>query len=288
MKLFSYEVPLDFNLFLFGDTHEGTVLQHREGIKELKEVILHDYEGVKSRNNYSVFHGDVLEGITIDDPRYNIETVQGTVLKQIENAAATMRPIRKTMLALLDGNHPKKLWRFGDITQEVCKKINVPFGTWTSKITFTHRKKSLFKSYHTHGFRSIGSAADDVGRRILNWNLALKRHLREKAADCILMCKGHTHKLLVHQPTEALYLCDDGKQLKQRYTNGNTYHGDTEYIPPDYRWYVNTGSFLRMYGDPAAGISSYSEVAEYDPLELGCAVALVRGGIIQDVRKLFF
>jgi len=34
------------------------------------------------------------------------------------------------------------------------------------------------------------------------------------------------------------------------------------------------------------GVSGYAERFGYDPVELGFAIAIVRGGIIQDVRKI--
>ena len=57
----------------------------------------------------------------------------------------------------------------------------------------------------------------------------------------------------------------------------------TPYIHPDHRWYCNTGSFLRLYG---MGISSYAEIGEYDPVELGFCVARVRDRIIQGIDKV--
>lgn len=110
--------------------------------------------------------------------------------------------------------------------------------------------------------------------------LIIKRHLKFKAGDCITMSKGHTHKLIVCQPKSELYLVDDGHEIVQKYTKSDKTGG---YIHPDHRWYINTGSFLKLYGD---GVSGYGELFEYDPIELGVAVIMVRNQKIDGVRRI--
>lgn len=110
--------------------------------------------------------------------------------------------------------------------------------------------------------------------------LILKRHLKHKFGDCLLMSMGHTHKLLICSPNPELYLTDDGSQITQKYTRSDKADG---YIHPDHRWYINTGSFLKLYGD---GVSGYAERAGYDPVELGFIVVMVRDRKIVDVRKV--
>jgi hypothetical protein len=133
----------------------------------------------------------------------------------------------------------------------------------------------------THGYGSINSSADDGVRRKANMRLSLKRKLKDKAGDCILMGMAHTHKLIVSKPEETLYLTDNGKQIKQNYTASKHTDG---YIHPDHRWYVNTGSFYRLYGKD--GISGYAERAGYDPVELGYILIKVRNREIIAVEKV--
>ena len=58
---------------------------------------------------------------------------------------------------------------------------------------------------------------------------------------------------------------------------------DKGYIHPDHRWYVSAGSFLKLYEE---GVSGYAEIGEYDPVELGFAIARVRNQKIVWVDKV--
>ena len=111
--------------------------------------------------------------------------------------------------------------------------------------------------------------------------LILMRHLMKKAGDCVVQYKGHTHKLLVCNPESGLYLYDDGEEIRQGYTTENQ---NARYIHPDLRWYVNTGSFVKLYRDDE--LTNYAEVAEYDPIDLGFAVTRVREGKVVKVDKI--
>jgi len=204
-------------------------------------------------------------------------------LAQIEDAIENRRKISDKLVCILEGNHPLKLWRFGNITEKICKELGVEYGTWTAKITYeSAKKKFIYKHFCAHGHRSINSTADDEKRRRSNMELILKRLLKNKCADSLINSIGHTHKLLICEPTEKLYLVDDGKNIKAKYTKAQA-RDETGYINPDHRWYVSTGSFYKLYEN---GVSGYAERFGYDPVELGFAIAIVRGGIIQDVRKI--
>lgn len=282
MKLLEKVVPSNFNLFLFGDDHEGTILRAKQGFNKLCDMMQSPYEGVSARNNFGIHHGDHIEAIMLDDPRYDRETVETPIpTEQNRRARRNLEPIKKQLVTILDGNHPWKLWKFGPLTKNLCEELGVQFGTWTSKIAWKDRKgRLLFKSYHTHGRRQINSAADDPERIDSNMKLILKRHLKKKAGDCILMAKGHTHKLLITQPQKQLYMTDDGEAVKQQYTQNA--HTD-EWIHPDHRYFVNTGSFYRLF---ANGVSGYAEIAEYDPIELGFAIVRVRNRKIEKIDKV--
>jgi hypothetical protein len=282
MELLYQTIPLNCNIFLFGDDHEGTTLRSNRGWDKLIDAMLSPWGGIRAANNYGIHHGDHIEAIMVDDPRYDprvCTTYQP--LEQNQQAKKNFLPIKKQMVTILDGNHPWKLWKFGPLTKALCKELNVRYGSWTSKIIWKNRKGDIiFKTYHTHGRKTITSTADDPIRQEANWKLALKKQLKEKAGDCMLLAKGHTHKLLVSEPKHRLYLTDDGKKLRQGYADATP---TDVYIHHDLRWYVNTGSFFRSI---ALGVESYSERFEYDPLELGFCVAEVRDGEIADVKKV--
>lgn len=270
MQLITKELPDSHNLFLFGDEHRGSALFTKTGWNQLIHMMLHKYDGCK--NNYGIDGGDAIEAICADDKRFSPEKLSEPLpLEQVKQAEADRQLIKHLLLYMLMGNHERSLWRFGDLTEELCKRLCVDYGTYTAKLTVVDKKgNQMYKLFDTHGRKNITSTADDPKRRYTNLQLTLKRHLKFKAGDCAVMIKHHTHKLLVCKPESELYLTDNGKQIQQAYTG---YEQNGEYIHPDARWYGNAGSFLRLYGD---GISGYAEIGEYDPVELGFLVLKVR------------
>lgn len=281
MKLITKQLPSNHNLFFFGDLHDGSVLSCGKGWNKLIEMMNSEYDGCS--NNYGIDGGDMVEAIMVDDVRFSPEKFDEPLpLAQMNVAIEKREPIKDKLLAILMGNHERKLWRFGDITAEVCKKLGVEYGTFTIKLTVLDNKGELmYKLYDTHGLKSISSTADDPKRRQVNMQLILKRHLKFKTGDCAVMIKHHVHKLLVCKPESELYLVDDGKKIKQKYTGwGQT----EEYIHPDARWYGCAGSFLKLYGE---GISGYAEIAEYDPVELGFLILVVRDKKIKELKPVY-
>ncbi len=278
MRLLTKNLENDHNIFHFGDLHNGSVLSSQKGWDKFVEAINSEYEGCS--NNYGIEGGDDIEAIMVDDKRFDPEKLtQPLPLEQIDRAVELRQPIKDKLLCKLMGNHERKLWRFGDITEKICKDLGVDYGTYTAKITIKDKHdKLMYKIYETHGFKNITSSADDPKRRRVNMQLILKRHLKFKAGDCAVMIKHHTHKLLVCKPESELYLVDDGSKIKQAYTEW----GQKEpYIHPDARWYGNAGSFLKLHGK---GISGYAEIMEYDPVELGWLVLIVRDRKIVELR----
>ena len=292
MRLLSYDMPDDWNYFLFGDSHIGANLRHDKGFAQMVDMINSSYGGLSHKKNYAIDHGDIIEAICVDDPRYSVfDTREACVLSQMEMAKKELWPIRKKLLAVLDGNHPFKLHKFGPITHYVCKQLGVSFGTDQTVLTFRHKSKLQFKHFAAHGKGSIGSIADDIERRKLNWRLALKRKLREMAGDCLLGSMGHTHKIIISPPSEVLYLTNNGKKIDQHH---GTPMSTGEYIHPDYRWYVNTGYFLKVYGNTLVEDgdvpiersklgSGYAERAMYPPLQIGFCVGMIRNSKLVDI-----
>jgi len=281
MKLLTKNLPNSHNIFHFGDLHDGSVLSSKHGWNKLLDAMNSEYEGCK--DNYGIEGGDDIEAIMVDDKRFSPEKLSEPLpLAQIDEAVKKRHAIKHMMLAKLMGNHERTLWRFGDITEKICDELGVDYGTYTCKLTIRDKDgKPMYKIYETHGYRSITSTADDPKRRRVNMQLILKRQLKFKAGDCAVMIKHHTHKLLVCKPESELYLTDDGKKVKQAYTEYGQ-HGT--YIHPDARWYGNAGSFLKLHGD---GLSGYAEIMEYDPVELGWLVLMVRDKKIVDLKPYY-
>lgn len=280
MKIIKKLLPRDHNLFLFGDEHRGAVTFHENGWNEMVEMMLKEYKGCK--NNYGVDHGDVTECIPKDDPRFEKDTTSGQILSEFDLAKADRVPIKDNLLCILDGNHTRKQSiALGDnLVQRMCNDLGITFGGYSATMEyFDLNGELMYRHFAHHGFGSISSACDDIKRRKANMQLSLKRKLRDKFGESILMSMGHTHKLIVCKPEHELYIKVIDGQMKEAYTSPKKYDG---YIHPDHRWYVNTGSFFRLYGET----SNYAERFGYDPIELGFAVAVVRDGKIKEVDKV--
>ena len=274
MRIIDFTVPESYELILFGDDQEGNSLKDVKAYESCLQYILN------GKNRFAVHMGDEMEAYWIDDPRYSPEILLADPLKQQENVINQLSPLAKSkkLITILYGNHSHKLFpKVGDITADTCRKLDIPYGGFSCVIRFMDKKGVQFKGFFTHGRKYIGSTADDPIRRESNMKLQLKRHLENKAGDCVLMAKGHTHRLLVCEPLSTLYLTFSNK-ISEHYISST--HG--EYIPPSHRWYVNTGSFLRTYGENK---TSYSEVMEYDPVEIGYIVVKVEDREIVEVYK---
>lgn len=286
MKIIQRSIPWsNFNLFLFGDLHLGNRLCYWTGVKKLVNSMNNSCYGLAPEQNLGVFSGDAIEGITVDDRRFSPDNLTPSQLrmslypsKQVKEIIETFKPIGNKLVVWLDGNHEDALKSFGPIAEEMAEEIGVEYGTYTCVIEYVDENgELLFKHYATHGRKSINSSADDESRREANMKLVLKRHLRDKMSDALLMSKAHTHKLLILKPKKRLHLYSSNQKIRQTYIQSPS---AGQFIHPDDRWYVNTGGFLRLFGD---GYSGYAEKAEYDPIELGYAVVLVRNGKILDI-----
>ena len=173
------------------------------------------------------------------------------------------------------------MWAVSNPTKQICSELKVPYGSYSCRISFQDKRGNLlFKGFFAHGRKQISSTADDPRRREENMRLILKRHLKDLAGDCVLMAKGDTHKLLICDPSPRLYLRDTGTEIQDAYTEA----GYTDrYIHPDDRWYVNSGSFMRLQ---IVGKESYAERAELPPVELGFAVVRFRDRKIEGIDKV--
>lgn len=286
MIIVDQTIPLDCNIILWGDDHWGDPFRCNDACMDFMSILHTKHEGVK--HNFFVHHGDIIHGILLDDKRASKDIAdEPFVITQAQEAVAFYKKSAKQIVLILEGNHPLKLWRFGNITKTICSELGVTYGTWSAIINYKDAKgKMLFRHYCTHGARTFNSVADDIARRKTNIRLSIKRALRDKASDCYLMTCGHAHILEVCEPEERLTLITDGKKIRQRYTSAMDWH-TAEYIPEDQRHYVCCGSSSRLYVTNSTKIS-YAERLGYNPIDLGCAIVMVRGGKIAGIKKRMF
>ncbi len=287
MQLFQVEVPDSYEIILWGDNQEGNIAQSRDAVKTCIDYIL------SAPNRYCVHMGDALESFWIEDKRYQQDTVQTPPLEQMRVFRKTIEPLTKEgrMLIMLMGNHELRFVNLaGNVTKFMCEEIQKEannkyplYGTYSSKLDMIDGKGLQWKLYTTHGRKTINSVSPDSGMRRALMEKALQRHLEFIFGDCLVMAKGHTHKLIVKRPSPNLYLTTSKGKIHQNYTKAGSGTTKDFFIPPENRWYANTGSFLKTF---QLGVSTYSEMAEYAPTELGYVKIIVGDRDVQDVVEV--
>jgi hypothetical protein len=261
MELLRHEVPDNWTLYDIGDLHVGSLGFHEEAFLHTREEILQD------KNARVVLGGDLIECIAVDDYRFQLETTDLEIPRAGQQARRVIdlfRPIADRIVVSIEGNHEWKIRQHVLIMEHICRELEVPYGTFTCKISYRDKHGLQFKHYTTHGFKSIGSTAGDVIVREGRIKQQNKEKLMNKCADAYLMTRHHNHKLVLSEPVKSLYLTDDGNKVKDNYTRAKQ---NSSYIPPDLRWYGCAGSFSRLY--PKMGVSGYAERWECDPVEIG-------------------
>jgi len=269
-------LPATHNIVVSGDFHIGSLLTSGESIDEMVEYIR------KTPKTYFAGVGDYIEAIAVDDYRFDMRTTKEyDPFHQANDVVDKLRPIKKKILALGTGNHEWKLVRFGDIVREfICDKLQVPYGTYEYVLVIKDEDGNfMYKIFVSHGFRSISSGAGLRRQRRGNEEVQIEKRLREKMGDCLIMCMGHTHRLIVAKPISILHMVERGGKIKSQYTD---VHDNGSFIHPEHRWYVNTGSFLKLYHE---GVSGYASMAGYDPVDLGVPVIQCVDGKIHNIEK---
>ena len=279
MQIVQQQVSTKHNLYWCSDIHFGTITHNKKGFKEFLERAWNDKHG------YIIIGGDLVEGRPKSHKFIDLDTADFDMLLPINQYEAffeTIRPYASKILVILEGNHDRAFAKeCGNVIEFKCKELEIPYGTIACKINLIdNKKKPLYKIYAHHGFGSIRSSAGDIIRRDGFVKEALKRKLKEKAGDALLMGMGHTHKLIVCEPTPRLHMFDDGTKLVQEYSRR---HGNSRFILADDRWYINTGSFMKS---SVMGVSTYSEAAGYDPIEMGYILVHGNGNNIESIEKV--
>lgn len=283
MRLIQAVINDDADIYCMGDDHEGARAQYEKGLDAtIKEI--------EKNNNASVIHhGDALETLTIDNPYYEPSSLKVTQetqnpsvpLEQVHICSERYRPICGKIACWLTGNHERRARRWGDLAAEILRDLDCKdvYGGYLAKVSFVNASNRLiYKQLCFHGRRVADTKAASEKQKQANREAQLMRTLAPLAGDCLVMSMGHTHRLIVSNPVDRLYLYDDGKSLKQGYIKSGQ---QQQYIDPENRIYVNTGSFLRSQ---MIGIDTYSEIAGYPPAQLGYAVVHIRKGKISEVE----
>jgi len=285
MEIIKVTMPDSFTVYDISDLHLGSPNCAEETLEETIDKI------ASEKNAYVIFKGDSIEAILPNDKRYlhsAVKTELQSPKAQADRVIEIFQPVKDKILAWGIGNHELKLWNTMDFGKYIADSLGTCYGAYNFKLHYLDKNVDLmFKTYHTHGMGSVHSNAKDEIQYDANRKAALKHKLVKSGhADCIYMSRGHDHQLIVVEPTVSgkLFLTDDGVGIHQKYHTASPQN--TEYIPPDSRWYATTGSFRKLYSKPGLGTVDYGEGVGYAPSEIGYAKMTIEDKTLVKVEKV--
>jgi hypothetical protein len=284
MEIIRCEMPSNYELIDTSDFHIGVANTNENSIIEMIDYV------ASKKNRYMIIKGDLIDAIAIKDKRFSLASFTDhkvyTPQEQADRIIELLKPIRKKIKCILLGNHEFTLYNIFDFVGYWCKELEVPWGGITTKFVHLYKNEVKWKGLYVHGSGVLRSQAKDPIQAKANMKALLKKRLQYLASDCVYMSQGHTHTMLVVEPTiqDQLHLYDDGEKLKQ------TYRADVDqskrYIDVEARWYVNTGSFLGTMSQPGQKVIPYSEIAMYAPVEQGYVIQTVEDHKLVDVKRI--
>lgn len=232
-----------FDIVPLGDVQYGNVNTDLDKFKKMVNWIK------KEKNCYTILMGDMCEGITITDKRFDILSVYPNLRNRIDNIAMAeyqemrdiLYPIKDKILCALRGNHGETLRKHHGVDFDgwLAKELGVVDAGYMSflrlKIKDIHTSPITF--FLQHGF----STSRKKGAKV--------NAIEDLAAgfDAEIYLLGHSHELNV---SSNAYLYMD--------KNGN--------ISEKVRYFGHCGSFLKSYKQ---GTFNYAEVKAYPPLKTG-------------------
>lgn len=289
MEIIRRKMPQDYEMWLFGDLHLGSINCNREGVRGM-------IAEAKARKGevFLANLGDNIEAILPSDKRWASCAIDWqnklmTPGDQLEWLVREFGPVAEQILAWCDGNHEYKLINTLQVGKKIAAELGVPYGGVHYKfVALDGKGRVMNKAALMHGNGSLSSMAKDPIQAKANMRAKLKHKLIATGhTDCILMVQAHTHRPVVVNPTvtDEVMLTDNGKQLKQK----GRHHASQkkEYIPVECRWYGCIPSFRKLYTPSGSGAIDYGEVGQYGPLKMGWLVAKYEGGELVSLKERF-
>jgi hypothetical protein len=107
MNLITKIVPMDFNYFLFGDAHMGSIFHNYRAWELLVDTIHSKIDGMPTKRNLCTEHGDDADFIDPKDPRMDLDAFdeRQTLLQQLEYCKKARSAIKSHYVTKLIGNH---------------------------------------------------------------------------------------------------------------------------------------------------------------------------------------
>lgn len=283
MELIKQELPKDYRLCIVSDMHVGSQLFKEHLFKK------HVVDFVKANKDvYVVFNGDLIEGITPGDKRFNRKAVDKRFDSPQDEAnyvVEMLRPIKDQILGGCVGNHEITNIACFNAFEHISDKLEFPYGGGIYKLIVTNSGKVVHKYLMCHGKWGLKSNAKDYEQKMGNMRARQKDLLLSLAHDdCIVQSCGHHHRLLVVEGNldKHTSLTDDGRKIKAQ--RRAEVRQNANHIDKDARWYIGSGSYRGHLADPGSGAIDYAEL--FPPADLGHAMVTVRDGEVVKVEEV--
>lgn len=289
MEIIKRQIERDATIIDASDLHWDALNCDKAGVRQMIQKVIDNNNN--GNPTYLNLKGDLMEAIVPGDKRYNTLThdmEMPTPQHTAEVLIKLLRPVREFILAIGDGNHELKLSNIMNFGKYMASCLDVPHGAYTYVTEFVDkRNRKLFKTFSTHGSGRLPKGAKDPIQRLANKKAHLKRKLEAtQFRDCIYSSMGHTHQLLVVEPTYAMQNILTTRNGTIQSKDRPSVKQNASYIPPENCWYANTGGFLKLYSPPGSGITGYAEMALMEPTDLGWCEIDIKSGEIVGVREV--
>jgi hypothetical protein len=289
MEIIKRTIPRYARIVDASDLHWDAMGCHKAGVRKMIQFVKQENE--VGNPTYLNLKGDLMEAIVPGDKRFNTLTHDMNFPTPQVTADALIQElwdVREFILAIGDGNHELKLSNIMNFGKYMADKLGVPHGAYTYITEFRdEQNKKLFKTFSSHGSGRLPKGAKDPIQRLANRKAHLKRKLDATGfTDCVYRSMGHTHQLLIVEPTykDANILTTKGGQIHQNEIP--KVKQNASYIPHEQCWSANTGGFLKLYSPPGSGVTGYAEQALMEPTDLGWVEVEIAAGEIVDVKAV--
>lgn len=273
----SYEGTKDAIIYNTSDWHVGSIAFHEAAARKLVDMVIEE-------DAWLTFGGDALEGKPTRSAHFDPHSlVDGltTIDDQAEYFVELLRPVANHLLLVQMGNHELYLLPDLNITEQICYMLGRDdvagdYQAWVEYGDVT--------MHFWHGRPTMPRGAKDPIQREANQKAWLKNKLYQLAGSAQAQYMGHTHQCLVVPPIEQYALINSGENVRGVYFKEQVreINGET-WVPPDGRWYVNTGTLRRGGGFEH---QDYSEIAGYTPPPIACTRTEIKNGRVVSIEKV--
>lgn len=262
MELLRREIPVSsrsdvYRVYMLYDWHVGPPGCDYDLLEKQVNAVLDD------DNAFCILGGDLNDAIRKQDRRHDSANIDqrfavpnNVVGEQYRYISSLVKPLAEEdkILALLTGNHERRyaLETDYDITRMLCEAYDVPWGGFSCVVglSFKRGKTARILIHAIHGKlggTTKGGKANALERQASN------------VEGCDIYIRGHGHqKLLMPDETVGVRYSTTEEELKE-------YKRKV--------WKGASGAYLRIL---SSGVSSYGEMAEYKPTDLGCIYAEIQ------------